>query len=123
MVALIRREFIVDLPLERAWRHLARVEEWPSWARHIRRIEMQPPGELGPDSTGYMQLINGLKPVWKVTEFKPHRSWKWAGSFLWLTIEYDHLFEEVNPAQTKITFLVEATGFGASFLGRLFALV
>jgi hypothetical protein len=33
MKVLIRREFIVDVPVERAWEHLARVEAWPSWAK------------------------------------------------------------------------------------------
>jgi hypothetical protein len=30
-----------------AWDHLARVTDWPSWAPHIRRIEIDPPGALG----------------------------------------------------------------------------
>ena len=109
--------------MERAWQHLARVEQWPNWAKHIKQVEMQPPGELGPESTGRMLLTNGLKPVWTVTEFNPYRNWKWVGNFLWLTVYYDHHFEEVNSTQTKITFVVEATGFGVSVLGRLFAKV
>ncbi len=47
MVTLIYREFAVDIPLRQAWQHLARVEQWPSWAKHIKRVEMQPAGELG----------------------------------------------------------------------------
>ena len=46
-----------------------------------------------------------------------------VGNFLWLTVYYDHHFEEVNSTQTKITFVVEMTGFGVSVLGRLFAKV
>jgi hypothetical protein len=118
---LLRRQFTVELPLEKAWQHLARVEEWPSWARHIKQVQVQPPGKLGLESTGRMLLTNGLKPTWRVTEFNPHRSWKWVGDFLWLTIYYDHRFEVLNPTQTKITFELEAKGFGKSFLGRLFA--
>ena len=117
----LRRVFMVELPVERAWQHLARVEQWPSWAKHITQVEVEPPGELGPQTTGRMLLANGLKPVWRVTEFNPHHNWKWVGNFLWLTVYYDHQFEEVNAMQTKITFVVEATGFGVSVLGRLFA--
>src|SRR5262245_47679446 len=120
---VLRREFTVQLPLDKAWQHLARVEQWPSWARHIKRVEAQPPGELGPQSTGRMLLTNGLKPVWRVTEFNPYRNWKWVGDFLWLTVYYDHRFEELNPSQTRLTFVVEMTGFGVSVLGRLFARV
>jgi hypothetical protein len=62
---LLRREFTVELPIE-AWRHLARVEQWPSWAKHIKRVELQPAGELGLGSTGCMLLTNGLKPACQV---------------------------------------------------------
>ena len=120
---LLRREFTVELPVEKAWRHLARVGQWPSWAKHIKQVEVQPPGELRPESTGHFLLTNGLKPVFRMTEFNPHRSWKWVGDFLWLTIYYDHRFEELNPTLTKLTFELEGRGFGVSLLGRLFAKV
>jgi len=119
----LRREFTVDLPLEKAWQHLACLERWPSWARHIERVEVEPPGGLGPESRGRLHLTNGLKPVFKVTELEAYRRWKWAGNFLWLTVHYDHHFEAVSATQTKLTWLVEATGFGVSVLGRLFAKV
>jgi hypothetical protein len=117
---LLRREFTVELPVEEAWRHLARVEQWPSWAKHIKQVELQPAGEFGLESTGRMVLTNGLKPAWKVTEFEPYRNWKWVGGFLWLTVYYDHRFEALNPTQTKVTFVVEAKGFSRSVIGRLF---
>jgi hypothetical protein len=117
----LRREFTVNLSVEKAWQHLARVEQWPSWAKHIDQVEVQPPGELGPQSTGRLHLTNGLKPVFRMTEFNPHRNWKWVGGFLWLTVYYDHLFDELNPTQTRLTWVIEAKGLGASVLGRLFA--
>jgi hypothetical protein len=120
---LLRREFTVEFPVEEAWRHLARVEQWPSWAKHIKQVEVQLPGELRPESTGHFVLTNGIKPVFRMTEFNPYRSWKWVGGFLWLTIYYDHRFEELNPTQTKLTFELEGKGFGVSLLGRLFAKV
>jgi hypothetical protein len=121
MVTLIQREFTVGISLQRAWDHLARVEQWPSWAPHIKKIELQPPGELGPQSTGVIHLTNGMKPAFRMTEFNPPRSWKWVGGFLWLTVIYDHQFEQLDAEHTKLTWIVQATGFGASILGRLFA--
>src|SRR6266581_2305567 len=121
MVTLLQREFTVNLPLQRAWDHLARVEQWPSWAPHIKKIELQPPGELGPRSTGVLHLTNGMKPAFRVTEFNPPRNWIWVGKFLWLTVIYDHQFEELDAGHTNLTFIVRATGFGASVLGPLFA--
>jgi hypothetical protein len=78
----LRREFTVELPVEQAWQQLARVERWPSWAKHIKQVEVQPPGELGPESTARFHLTNGFKPVFKMTEFNPYRNWKWVGGFL-----------------------------------------
>jgi Polyketide cyclase / dehydrase and lipid transport len=123
MITLLRREFVVELPPEKAWEHLARVEEWPSWAKHIRQVRVQPPGALGPNSTGFLQLCNGLKPAFTVTEFNPTRNWKWVGAFLWLTVHYDHHFEEQSPTQTKLTWFIDANGFSASIIGRLFAMI
>src|SRR5262249_20044398 len=120
---LLRREFTVELPVEKAWQHLARVEQWPSWAKHIKHVEVRPPGELGPQTTGRMQLTIGLKPAWPVSQLSPYPNRKWDGNFRWLKVNYDYHFEEVNSTQTKITFVVEMTGFGVSVLGRLFAKV
>jgi hypothetical protein len=121
MVTLIRREFCVGSPLRRAWDHLARIEQWPSWAPHIKQIELHPPGELGSQSAGVIHLTNGLKPVFRVTEFNPPRNWKWVGGFLWCTVIYDHRFEPLDAEHTKLIFVIEAKGFGASIVGRLFA--
>jgi hypothetical protein len=121
MVTLLQREFTVGIPLQRTWDHLSRVEQWPSWAHHIKKIELHPPGELGPESTGVIHLSNGMKPAFRMTEFNPPRNWKWVGPFLWLTVIYDHQFEEQVAEHTKLTWIVQATGFGAGILGRLFA--
>jgi hypothetical protein len=107
--------------LQRAWDHLARVEQWPSWALHIKKIELQPPGELGPQSSGVIRLTNGITPVFRMTEFNPPRNWKWVSRFLWLTVIYDHRFEALDGEHTKLIWIVEAQGWGAGILGRLFA--
>ena len=61
MINLIHRELTVDAPLETAWDHLAQVEAWPSWARHIRSVALEPPGPMGPASSGSFRLANGVK--------------------------------------------------------------
>ncbi len=123
MLELIRREFTVNAPLEAAWHHLARVEQWPSWAKHIKRVEVIPPGDLTPSSTGLIHLRNGIKSAFKMNEFNPPRNWKWVGPFLWLTIHYDHIFEPVDSRHTKLVWIVAAEGFGISIFGRLFATI
>ena len=121
MATLLSRQFTVEQPLGKAWQHLARVERWPSWAKHIRQVALQPPMELGPNTTARLTLSNGVKSTLTMTEFNPQRNWKWAGRFLWLTITFDHRFEALSPLQTKLTWIVEANGFGVSVFRRLLA--
>jgi hypothetical protein len=121
MATLLQREFTVDVPLQRAWEHLARVEGWPSWAPHIKRIDLHPPGQLGPQSTGVIRLANGMKAAFRMTDFSPPRNWKWVGRFLWLRVLYDHRFEPLDAGHTRLTWVVEAAGFGAGILGPVFA--
>ena len=72
-------------------------------------------------STGVIHLTNGMKPVFRMTEFNPPGNWKWVGGFLWLTVIHDHRFERLDAEHSQIIFIIEAQGFGASILGRLFA--
>ena len=121
MVTLIDREFTVNVSRERAWHYLARLDQWPVWAHHIKHIEVRPQGELGPHSSGVIRLANGMKSTFEMTEFNPDHNWKWVGPFLWLIIHYDHRFESITDNQTRMRFVLEASGFGVSFFGRLFA--
>ena len=121
MRRLLVREFTVRVPRDAAWRHLAAVERWPSWARHIRSVTLEPAGALGPRSTGVIRLRNRVRSAFAMTAFDPPRRWTWVGKFLWLTVRYDHAFEEVGPGATRLTWTVEARGLGVSTLGRLFA--
>ncbi|SRR5258708_396227 len=123
MVTLIDREFAVNVPLERAWQQLAQLDKWPTWAHHIKEIEVHPQGELGPQSSGVIHLANGMKSTFRMTEFNRWRNWKWVGRFLWLMIHYDHRFESLSSHQTRLRFVIEARGFGVGFFGQLFAKV
>ena len=123
MVSLLMRRFSVDVPREKAWEHLANVEQWPTWARHIRRIELQPAGPLRDNSRGVIRLTNGIRSTFRMTEFQPGRNWKWSGSFLWITIHYDHRFRRIDESRTEIEFHVEGEGVGVAIFGRMFAAV
>ena len=118
----IEREFVVDVAPEQAWDYLAQVEAWPSWAKHIKSVTLEPPGEICPSTVGILHLRNGIKARFVMTEFVPKSHWKWISKFLWLPVHYDHRFEPIN-GRTKIQFIVEATGlnFGRWVLGKLYA--
>jgi hypothetical protein len=120
---LLERRFKVKVPLEKAWAHLEQVERWPSWARHIRRIELRPPGALQAGSEGTIQLSNGIRSTFRMTELSPEVRWKWSGPFLWITVHYDHLFARTAPAETEIGFVLDGEGFGVGIFGRVFAAI
>ncbi len=120
---LLERRFEVKVPIEDAWAHLAKVEQWPSWARHIRWIEIHPSGPLTPESEGAIKLTNGIRSTFRMEELNPGKNWKWVGPFLWLTIHYDHQFRRLAPKESEIRFVLDGEGFGAGIFGRLFAAI
>ena len=121
MRRLLERRFRAEVGVDAAWRHLARVEAWPSWARHIKKVVLDPPGRLGPDSSGTIHLRGGPRSTFRMVELVPGSSWRWVGPFLWLTVSYDHRFRAVGERETELTFVVDAEGPGVGLLGPLFA--
>jgi len=116
----LRREFEVAVPKGEAWAHLACPARWPSWAKHIKSVDVTPPGEVGPDTVGAVHLSNGITSRFRMTEFVPGVRWTWEGGFLWLHVVYDHAFERLGDSRTKIVFEVAVSGIGSATLGRLF---
>src|SRR5262245_50484006 len=123
MARLLTRQFELAAPLKEVWARLAQVEEWPRWAAHIRRIDVTPPGPVGRDSAGVICLSNGIRSTFRMTEFNQGRNWKWVGPFLWLSVHYDHQFEEISPTRVRLTWIVDADGRGAWFFGPLFSMI
>lgn len=120
MVVRLTREFTVAVPRDRAWEHLERVESWPRWARHIVSVETDPPGALTSSTVGVIRLKGGLRSTFRMRHLDPPHHWLWIGGFLWLTVRYDHTFEELDADSTRIRFDVEVHGPASGSLGRLF---
>ncbi len=123
MVRLLERRFRVRAPVGRAWAHLERVEKWPSWAKHIRRIELHPAGPLSLESKGTIWLTSGVRSPFRMEELNAESNWKWAGPFLWLTVHYDHQFTPVGREEAELGFVLEGEGIGIGVVGRLFAAI
>ncbi len=123
LVRLLERRFTVKVSLEEAWAHLERVEQWPSWARHIHRVDLRPEGPLHINSTGTIKLTNGIRSTFRMAELNPERNWRWVGPFLWITVHYDHQFTRNGSGQTELCFVLDGEGFGAGVFGRLFAAI
>jgi hypothetical protein len=115
----IHRAFTVEVPLNVAWDHLANIECWPSWAQHIKRVEISPSGPVTDRSTGILRVKQGGKLRFRTTEYRFLRHWIWRGHAYGIELEYGHRFEAVAEHRTQITFVV---GYrGSSLLGRFFS--
>jgi hypothetical protein len=117
---LVRRAFVVEAPLQQAWDHLAMVEAWPSWAGHIKRVTLRPPGPLTASSAGAFRLAGGARSTFRMEDYEPPTRWRWVGRFLTVDVHYDHRFDAVDDDHTRLTWTVTADGFGEGVLGRPF---
>jgi Polyketide cyclase / dehydrase and lipid transport len=120
---LVRREFIVEVPLQRAWDHLAHVEAWTTWARHIKRVTLDPPGPLTDHSAGSFRLAGGARSTFRMERYEPPWRWQWVGRFLTADVHYDHRFEMIDDQHTRLVWTVTADGPGESSLGRVFGAI
>ena len=123
MIELVRREFVVDVSLADAWDRLSRVEDWPSWAKHIKGVRLRPAGPLTETSQGIFRLAGGARSTFRMETYDAPRRWQWVGRFLSVRIHYDHRFEPVDENHTGLTWTVAAEGPGARTLGRIFGAI
>jgi len=108
--ATVKRVFEVEAPLQEAWQRLAEVERWPEWAPHITSVTVSPPGELGPTSSGALQIKRLGRNSFRMSVWEPPVRWEWVGGLPGVRIYYDHRFESSGPAATRLEWLVELHG-------------
>jgi hypothetical protein len=118
---LVERSFEVRAPANTVWTHLANVVAWPSWARHIRKITLDPPGELTPATRGRLIIKPMITTTFVMTALDAPRSWSWRGKFAGTTLDYDHRIDEVDDRTSKVTFTIEGSGATARVVGPAFA--
>jgi hypothetical protein len=123
MRELVMREFVVDVPLQRAWDHLANVEAWTSWAKHIKRVTLDPPGPLTGRSAGSFRLAGGARSTFRMEDYEPPTRWQWVGRFLVADVHYDHRFDAIDQGHTRLRWTVTADGPGENSLGRVFGAI
>ena len=121
MRVLVHRSFDVAAPRDVVWARLARPASWPSWAKHIKSVDVEPEGLVTAGTAGVVRLRNGVRSRFVVSTFSDGERWLWTGSFLWLRIDYDHVLEAVSEGRTRITFDVAVGGLGVASIGRFFA--
>lgn len=120
---LLSRTFVVQAAPAEAWESMVAAESWPTWARHIARVELAPPGRVGPATRAKIVLTNRTTARVAVVAYDEGHRFRWDGRFLWLGIAYDHILEPADGGGTTITFTVAAAGRGAGSIGRVFAAI
>jgi hypothetical protein len=107
---VVREEVVVDRPAWDVWGHLAKLEQWPSWAAHIRRMDPTPPGELAAETRVVLHMRAGPRASMTVTEFDAPRRWVWEGRSLGVTTRFEHRLDEVAESRTRVWFLAWMSG-------------
>lgn len=107
MRQVVREEVVVDRSPSVAWKHLAKLEEWPSWAVHIRRMDPNPPGDLTDSTQVVLHMRAGPRTKMIVTEYDPPQRWVWEGRSFGVTTRFEHKLEEIGGGRTRIWFLDE----------------
>jgi hypothetical protein len=107
---VVREQVVVDRPAAEARKHLAKLQEWPSWAAHIRRMDPTPPGELTASTQVLLHMRAGPSTNLIVTEYDPPRRWVWEGRSFGVTTRFEHALEEIGEARTRIWFLAWMSG-------------
>jgi carbon monoxide dehydrogenase subunit G len=121
---LVERSFEVALPPAEAWAALADVARWPSWAPHIASVRVEPPGPVGAGTSGTFAFRPAGRSRFTMTAFDPPRSWTWTGRVMGVTIDYEHRFEPVAPAATRLVWVVRSRqrpGLRARAFGAIYA--
>jgi hypothetical protein len=110
MREVVREEVVVDRPPADVWKHLSMLEEWPSWAGHIRRMDPTPPGELTASTKVVLHMRAGPRTTMTVTEYNPPRRWVWEGRSFGVTTRFEHKLEELGEGRTRVWFLAWVSG-------------
>lgn len=114
------RSFAVEAPVNIVWDHLIKIERWPSWAPHIKRVQLSPPGALTERSRGILHQRWGMTTTFAVTELRYLRHWTWRGRVMGIEVEHTHRFEATSEHRTQLIFTVGCRGSGAALTVKLF---
>ena len=121
MRKMLERSFVVDATADEAWRRLCDLDDWPTWASFMRRVEVSPPGPAGPNTIATIVMTNHTRARVAMTEFVDGHRFRWEGSFLWLRLGYDHIIDPLDDGRARVSFVVDGGGVGVGTIGRLFA--
>jgi hypothetical protein len=120
---VVERSFMVEAPVNVAWDHLTKLEQWPSWAPHIKRVELTPPGALAEGSRGIFHQRRPMTATFQVKELRYLRNLTLRGRVMGIEIEYDHRLEAVSEHRTQVTFVAGCRGAGAGLTIKLFTML
>lgn len=123
MIEAVRRMFRVEVPLAEAWTRLGQIERWPEWAPHITAAALSPTDDLGPTSTGALQIRGFGRTTYRMTVWEPARRWVWVGSIPGASVIYEHRFEPDGDAATILEWVVFLQGRLAFLVRPVFAAI
>ena len=121
MTRIVERSLTTNAGPSDTWAHLSNVTAWPSWARHIRKVTLAPPGPLTATTRGRLLLQPAVPTTFRMTALDAPHSWSWRGKFMGTVLDYDHRVEPSEGGGTRITFTIDGSGTTSRVVGPLFA--
>lgn len=93
-------------PAAVVWDLLVDTERWPAWGPTITEAVVDRGGEgsrIGPDATGQVRTVVGVRLRFRVREMDPGRRWTWAVAGIPAT---GHRVEPLGEDRCRVTFEV-----------------
>jgi len=102
----------INAPVEKVWKLVDNLEEWPQWIPSVKKIERVSKGPLTVDSQLSVTAKVGrltVKLLMTITEFIPERTVVMKGKALGIKLTRFYHLEPVN-GKTKVTIGGEVSG-------------
>jgi hypothetical protein len=80
--------------LARVWELYSDVSEWSMWDKGVKRVELA--GAFVEGSQGIMEMMNGQKLPFTITESTPKRSFSTLSQIGAIRASFGHMLEEAN---------------------------
>jgi hypothetical protein len=92
----------IDAPAGAAWELLTDVRRWPEWGPSVRSATVAGGGHLiGPNATGSVATVAGVRLPYRVTSWDTGRSWSWDVASLPAT---SHAVRALDDRRCEVSF-------------------
>ncbi len=112
-MATWQRTIEIDAKPDRVWEIMSDVEKWPEWTPSVISVE-RTNGAMGPGASAVVHPRGTPKSTWRVTEWRPGRSFTWETKVRGARTIGGHVVEPIGEDRSRVTLSIEVQGFVAA---------